>query len=125
MNKEITEIIVKVNDMSEYNKLYSDIKLNHDEFKYLNSISLYPNYIFIDFYSLNSVYFSNQLSSLNDKNVFDFIRTRRKYTYNKLFSINDINQILIILKNKTLQPTYNPKGKIIRTFENFKLCDGK
>jgi len=121
MNKEITEIVVKVNDMDEYDKLYRTIKLNYDDFQYLGRIEKYPNYIFINFHFFNSVYYSNREENLNDLDVINFIRTRRNFTYNKIFNINNINEILNILKNKTVIPSYTPKGKIIRTFENFLL----
>jgi len=121
MNKEITEIVVKVNDMDEYDKLYRTIKLNYDDFQYLGRIEKYPNYIFINFHFFNSAFYSNKEENLNDLDVINFIRTRRNFTYNKIFNINNINEILNILKNKTVIPSYTPKGKIIRTFENFLL----
>ncbi|MFA5587018.1 MAG: hypothetical protein WDA02_10950 [Saccharofermentanales bacterium] len=120
MNKEITEIVVKVNNVDEYNKLYRTIKLNYDKINYLERIGKYPNYIFINFYYYTCSFFSNRKEDLNDSEVINFIITRRNYTYDKIFNINDINYILYIIKSKNFIPNYIPKGKIIRTFENFK-----
>jgi len=120
MNKDITEIVIKVNNREEYDNLYRIIYFSvFKYFNYLERIERYPNYIFINFYTFNSVFFSNQDNMLNDDEVLSFIKERRDYTYSKIYNMNNLNQILYILKNKTISPTYKPKGKIIRTFEDF------